>query len=184
MQIKVTEAIEPFEISLNDTPLFLAGGITGCPDWQKEAIERLRGFTADAEWTDSCIHILNPRRANFPIHDPKAADGQIEWEQKALCEADVISFWFCKETIQPIVLFELGRYVTLAEWHNECAYPPNFGPRANLPLRRKAVCIGIEPGYPRTRDVEMQMYLIDPALPIVRSLDALMTNTWNQCLGL
>ena len=48
--------------------LFLAGGITGCPDWQKEMIHLLN---------DEPILIYSPRRKNFPIHNPNAAYEQI-----------------------------------------------------------------------------------------------------------
>ncbi len=44
--------------------LFLAGGITGCPDWQRQLRDKL---------ADTPLTLLNPRRANFPIDDPRAA---------------------------------------------------------------------------------------------------------------
>lgn len=86
--------------------LFLAGGITGCPDWQRDAVRMLAGQN---------VVLLNPRRANFPIGDPSAATDQIEWEYRHLAAADAILFWFPCETLCPIVLYELGRWSTSAK---------------------------------------------------------------------
>ena len=81
--------------------LFLAGGIQGTPDWQATMVESLK---------DLNLTVYNPRRKNFPIHDPSAAYAQIKWEFDMLRKASMISFWFCKETMCPIVLFELGAH--------------------------------------------------------------------------
>jgi hypothetical protein len=81
--------------------LFLAGGITGCPDWQREMIAHL---------AKSRFDLLNPRRAAFPIADPSAADEQIRWEHEHLRRADAILFWFAAEQLQPIALYELGAW--------------------------------------------------------------------------
>jgi hypothetical protein len=82
--------------------IFLAGGITGCWDWQKEIVYML-------ENTD--IVLLNPRRKDFPTHDSSAAIQQITWEYEHLRKADAIIFWFSHETLCPIVLFELGSWL-------------------------------------------------------------------------
>ena len=79
--------------------IFLAGGITGCPDWQSAIRTMLRG-----------VYIFNPRRKDFPIGDPKAALEQIKWEHEHLRLADAILFWFPCETLCPIVLYELGAW--------------------------------------------------------------------------
>lgn len=79
--------------------IFLAGGITDCPDWQSEVAAGLQD-------TDAMVY--NPRRANFPMGDPFAGGQQIEWEHKALMGCFTILFWFPEETLCPIVLFELG----------------------------------------------------------------------------
>ncbi len=81
--------------------LFLAGGITDCPDWQQEMRQRLE----NTDWV-----LLNPRRAHFPIHDPSATLAQISWEHEHLRKATAILFWFPCETICPIVLYELGAW--------------------------------------------------------------------------
>jgi hypothetical protein len=79
--------------------IFLAGGITGCPDWQSVLIPLI---------SDLDITIYNPRRTNFDVKDFSVAEIQIAWEYERLHHVDAVSFWFAKETLQPIVLFELG----------------------------------------------------------------------------
>jgi hypothetical protein len=81
--------------------IFLAGGITGVGDWQREAIGHLR-----PTWPV----IYNPRRENFPMGDDTEGARQIRWEFDQLALADAILFWFSFETAQPIVLYELGRW--------------------------------------------------------------------------
>ena len=81
--------------------VFLAGGITNCPDWQSDIVKML---------VDTDLTLLNPRRADFPIGDPDAAFDQIQWEHNALRAAENILFWFPCDTICPIVLYELGAW--------------------------------------------------------------------------
>ena len=81
--------------------IFLAGGITNCPNWQTDMAYLL---------SDTHLTILNPRRSHFPIHDKNAAFEQIKWEYKHLHLATAILFWFPEETLCPIVLYELGSW--------------------------------------------------------------------------
>jgi len=97
--MKYVEAPEEFEN--RDTTVFLAGGISGCPDWQKEFVEMLK-------YTN--VVLFNPRRENFPMGDRSEGRRQILWEVEYLNKADIVIFWFPMETICPIVLFELGSY--------------------------------------------------------------------------
>ena len=99
--MRYVESPSQFERASGERFLFLAGGITSCPDWQQEMRERLE----HTDWT-----LLNPRREHFPIHDPTAALNQITWEYKQLRQASAILFWFPCETICPIVLYELGAW--------------------------------------------------------------------------
>ena len=105
--MKYIEAIEEFKPDtkkgyMDGMPsIFLAGGITDCPDWQKEIVETLK---------DENIVLLNPRRKNFPIEDPNASFEQIEWEHNHLRKATAILFWFPQDTLCPIVLYELGTW--------------------------------------------------------------------------
>ncbi|MBT3397685.1 hypothetical protein HOA55_03140 [archaeon] len=84
-----------------DKSLFLAGGISNCPNWQEELANHLN---------NEDLVLLNPRRANFPINDSSAAEKQIQWEFNHLRKATAVSFWFPKETLCPIVLCELGAW--------------------------------------------------------------------------
>ena len=79
--------------------LFLAGGISGCGDWQGAMI----GLPAETRLT-----LLNPRRDDFDTTGPSATREQIEWEYRYLREATAVQFWFPHETLCPITLFELG----------------------------------------------------------------------------
>jgi len=126
------------EIPAHSVELFLAGGITNCPDWQSEII-KIPGLK------ELDITVWNPRRADFPIDDPDAADEQIRWEFEKLNRSHIISFWFCKETLCPIVLYELGRHLV-----RSCVDDT------------VEVVIGVEPGYERHLDVCIQSRLVDP----------------------
>jgi hypothetical protein len=132
----------PNNVGTSLKKLFLAGSITGAPDWQKEIIDKIKNLD---------IAIYNPRRANFPIDNPDAALEQITWERKYLNKADLISFWFSKETMAPIVLYELGA-------HSKTSKP---------------IIIGMDPDYKRRQDVEIQTKLERPDAPVVYSLNAL-----------
>jgi len=81
--------------------LFLAGGITGCENWQLKMKEYLSNVP---------IVLFNPRQKDFPIDDPNAAQAQIAWEHEYLKKASMILFWFPPETLCPIVLYELGAW--------------------------------------------------------------------------
>lgn len=80
--------------------LFLAGGISGCPDWQAEIIPLLDDVPAP---------LYNPRRSDY-VEGPEVGLEQIEWEFNALNQAGAVLFWFPSETLCPITLFELGRF--------------------------------------------------------------------------
>ena len=144
--MRYVEAISEFETCLRPH-VFMAGGITNCPGWQQE----LRALLEDVPYGT----LLNPRRANFPIHDPKAAKEQIAWEHHALWQAEVFSMWFSSGSIQPICMFELGAH--LSRWRFQVS-----------PL--KAVVIGVDPNYERVQDVVIQTALIDPSLVITTTL--------------
>ena len=140
--MKYVEAIDVYGVYENETRLFLAGGITDCPDWQQEMKDLL---------SKTDLTILNPRRKNFPIHDPGAAGAQIKWEYHALRNADAILFWFPHETICPIVLYELGA------WSMTC----------------KPIFVGAHPEYQRRQDVVIQTYLARSLVRVVSSIEEL-----------
>lgn len=122
--------------------VFLAGGITNCPDWQLEIVEAIRQSSLDE------ITIFNPRRKDFPIGDPAAAEQQITWEYKRLRQADMIVFWFSVGSLNPIVLFEFGAAME----------------------RGQKLLVGCHPEYERRADVKIQAVLRRPNLVIADSL--------------
>lgn len=140
MSIEHQLYVEP-PTRLTGLSVFLAGGITGCPDWQQEARELIG---------DRMI-VINPRRANFPIDDPNAAQEQIKWEYHHLELADKILFWFSAATLCPIVLYELGVWSANSSW-------------------TKPIAVGIEPGYQREQDVRIQTQLHRPEVEIVSTI--------------
>ena len=130
--------------------VFMAGGITGCPDWQAELAGKL------AEVQEGSL--FNPRRASQDKLDEEESIKQIHWEFTWLWQASIVTFWFPKETICPITLLELGEHVVRSRLA-----------QANVP----SLCIGIEPGYQRALDVKVQASLVNPTITIVDSLDKL-----------
>ena len=132
----------------NEMSIFLAGGITNCSDWQKELTEKLK---------DLPITILNPRRKDFSTLSLGAEEEQVEWEFNHLRKASAISFWFSKETLNPITLLELGSQLSL----------------------NKKLFIGIDPDYQKKENVIIQTKLARPEIKIVYSLDELATQIKN-----
>lgn len=131
------EAPDPIDNTYNT--LFLAGGISDCPDWQMPVAKLLQ------KHTDLCV--LNPRRAGKDKDDIDPME-QITWEFNALKRSDYIMFWFPKESICPIALFECGKWI----------------------MKNKTLFIGCDPDYPRKLDLEVQLQLQRPDLTIYYSL--------------
>lgn len=136
----------------NAIKIFLAGGITGCPDWQTEFIARVIDEEdrriVDGTFPNEPIVLFNPRRENFPIDDPTAAEFQIKWEFEKLRESDIISFWYCSETLCPIVLYEQGF------WNHST----------------KPIVVGAHSDYQRRKDVIVQTGLARPGVEVVSNI--------------
>ncbi|MFB4274334.1 MULTISPECIES: nucleoside 2-deoxyribosyltransferase domain-containing protein [unclassified Nonomuraea] len=129
------EAPDPYEPAPGDPPaVFLAGGITGVADWQSGAARELGRLG---------VIVLNPRRRDFPMGDPRQTPVQIAWEHRHLHLPGVLTmFWFPPgDSTQPIALLELGAAL-------------------DNPARRMVV--GADPGYPRAADVRWQTRLARP----------------------
>lgn len=134
--MKLIEAPNPYPTNAD---LFLGGGITNCPDWQADVVKML-------EETD--LTILNPRRSAAFTGD--IADEQIRWEYEALRAVKTVLFWFPKETLCPITLFELGV----------------FSQRKDTRL-----IVGTHPEYARRFDVQVQMELSRPEAVVHDSVE-------------
>ena len=124
--------------------LFIGGGISNCPDWQKPIVTRLG---------DSCAKLIffNPRRAVFDITEAKDSIPQIQWEHQNLKKSSAILFWFPKETLCPITLYELGAWS----------------------MTQKKLFVGVHPDYARKVDVYEQTRLARPDITVVDDLDKL-----------
>lgn len=139
--MKVITAPEYYEPHDKDISVFLAGGITNCPNWQNEVIKDLN--------VDNLSHLIvfNPRRKNFPIEDKSAAYAQIEWEYKMLEKCDIFSMYFSSgESDQPICMYELGRNILRMQMR----FPFDWEDR---------IIISVEDGYRRKQDVLIQTEL-------------------------
>jgi hypothetical protein len=141
--LKYVEALDEWTWNGDRTrkAIFLGGGITNCPDWQAEARECLSFFRPD-------LILLNPRRSNFPMGKLDEGRKQIKWEQRHIERAHGMLFWFPKETLCPITLFELGRAM-----------------RSHKPL-----FVGTHPDYQRRFDLQVQFEDFRPDITIYSSV--------------
>jgi len=152
MTSRYVEAPTYYEPQEEDPPaVFVAGGITGVPNFQAIAAREL----ADG----NCV-VLNPRRANYPAGEPNAVREQVRWEchhrkLDQLGHPLVTMFWFPgTATPQPIALLELG--AALAR------------PRS----ARLALVVGADPAYSRRADVVLQCEFDRPDLIVHDTLHA------------
>lgn len=127
----------PRELERSLASVFLAGGITNCPNWQQEMVELLR---------DTDLILLNPRRVNFPIGDPSAATEQIAWEYNHLRKATTILFWFPCETLCPIVLYELGAW-SMTDKPIFVGVHPEYSRRQDVEIQTRLVKPDVEVVY-------------------------------------
>lgn len=140
--MKVITSPEKYEKNDYDICVFLAGGITNCPDWQKEVITELSSYPD----TDKLV-VFNPRRDNFPINDPSATETQIMWEFNWLEQADIFSMLFCDgPSDQPICMYEYGRNIV----RMQNRFPSDWEDR---------IVTTVAQNYKRLADVTMQSTL-------------------------
>ena len=90
---------DPLPFAFQRQSVFIAGGISNCPDWQNEMSAML---------DTSLYDVVNPRRAGGFDRTGVTAEEQITWEHRALSLIDACIFWFPCETLCPITLLELG----------------------------------------------------------------------------
>lgn len=115
--------------------LFLAGGISGCENWQARFIKRL--LQEDHQSLENWI-VFNPRREEWPMdHETKRRKAQIVWEQENIVLADYVLFWFPNTSVCPITLYELGQVSRL--------------------LKKGNIFIGMEKDYPKALDMKVQL---------------------------
>ena len=130
------------------TKIFLAGGITGCRNWQDRCLRYV-----DENLYEENIWVYNPRREHFDVNNPLSATEQIAWEFKHLEEMDIFSMYFCasETSVGPICLYELGRYLCRMQMR----FPDSW---------IKRIAISVESEYSRRSDVLTQLNLAAPNL--------------------
>jgi len=138
---------KPIEYAKDYMPgLFLAGSISNAWDWQDYMSQMLAEHIVKRT-----IDVYNPRRENFNLLDPQQSTDQINWEHFHLNKAVWISFWFSHETLAPITLYELGRWIGTT----------------------KQIFVGCDPSYARKFDVYTQMQIARPELEVVYNIEQL-----------
>ena len=144
----IITAPESYVMKAGEISVFLAGGITNCHNWQADIISQLEEYHLDK------LVIFNPRRDNFPIHDPSASYKQILWEFEALEKADIFSMYFTKGVSdQPICMYELGRNICKMQIRKPIDW-------------KDRIVISVEEGYRRKNDVLIQTEFACGYLPI------------------
>jgi hypothetical protein len=142
--IQVLTAVAHGDYPKNKRKLFLAGGISNCPDWQQEVIKELQ---------DENIVVFNPRR---PIiidrKNLKVSREQIAWEHYYLREATEVLFWFPNTSVCPIALFELGGCLE----------------------RNQVVYVGCDVNYDRIVDLVIQIEMSKRPIKLVHSIKDLL----------
>ena len=139
--MKIITAPEEYNLQDGEISVFLAGGITNCPYWQNDIIERLKQYNTDR------LVVFNPRRENFPINDLSASYKQIDWEFRALQKIDIFSMYFSSGiSDQPICMYELGRNIVKMQ----VRFPIDWKDR---------IVVSVENGYKRKQDVIIQTEL-------------------------
>jgi hypothetical protein len=151
--MKVITALEDIDNN-NRISVFLAGGITDCPDWQSEVIKYLRHYEINNKLD---LVVYNPRRKFFDIYkdDPQE---QIKWEYNAINKVDIFSIYFCgSKSVQPICLYELG--VKIGEYKDLCDI-------STEDINNRLI-VSVENEYSRRTDVMVQAFYACPHLTVL-----------------
>lgn len=125
-------APDPLPALFSRPSVFIAGGISNCPDWQSTLAHSL-----DTQLYD----VVNPRRNTGFDRTGNTAGEQIAWEHSALAKVDSCVFWFPCETLCPITLFELGKLLVRAS------------------QKSVRLVVGWHPDYQRAFDLQVQIAL-------------------------
>lgn len=133
---------------LEHNPLiFLAGGISNCEDWQSKALEML----SSEESPMPTFGVLNPRRPNF---NECEVIKQIQWEWLHFQKACAAIFWFPKETLCPITLFEYGKWL----------------------MTSNPVFVGTDPDYERRLDIVEQTRLENKEVVVFDQIESVINS--------
>ncbi len=121
--------------------LFLGGAIAmgKAPLWQNDFVQMMSGV-------EGCV--FNPRRKDYDFNDPTLPRKQIQWEHDHWMIATHRLFWFAKESICPITLLELGRWMQIDQGSDE-----------TIGTQLDHLFVGMDPEYEKRVDVEIQLEL-------------------------
>jgi len=138
---------DPLPMKFSKTGIFIAGGISDCPDWQQDVVDII-----DNDYWD----VVNPRRVGGFDRTGDTAEAQITWEHTALTMSTVYLFWFPKETLCPITLFEYGmaleraanrKIMVAAGWHEDYQRAFDLGVQSKLAKLSPQQLIYCGPGW-------------------------------------
>lgn len=151
--MQIVTAPEQFE-NYSGPTIFLAGAITGAPNWQPQAAQLLQPAFAT---------IFNPRRATrFKQPDEagylESYRQQVEWEHAHLLAADIVLFWMPKEAEAITTRFELGWW-----------FGKHFFGNTVLQSATPRFVVGIEPGV--KGDMYYRVVLPKYGLPVFDTLE-------------
>lgn len=121
--------------------IFLAGGISNCPNWQEDICNRL---LHDRRLEYNNVVVFNPRCKEKPEEEP-----QVKWEYEKLGKSNIIAFWFSYGSMNPITLFEYGSHLKSG----------------------KKLIVGCHPDYERRNNVIIQTKLAKSKIEVQNNLD-------------
>jgi hypothetical protein len=150
MTISIVRSMQPYDATVVDRSVFLAGGTRDCPNWRVEAIE-LFGQT----WAAAMADQSGAERLTLTLFTPWRIEGVSQfldefvfWENRHLNGADLVLLWFPRgfssRPVQPIALYELGTAAASG----------------------KVMVVGADPDYARRPDVVAQMRCARPDLVV------------------
>jgi nucleoside 2-deoxyribosyltransferase len=129
MSFKIIKPDSPDQDATNLVRVFLAGSIDNgkASPWADQVAEKL---------SDLRVAAYNPRRDNWlpdlepRMHEPVFAQ-QVNWELNSIDEADIIFFYFERDSVSPITLQELGYSIGRDE-HVVVCCPDGFWRKGNV----------------------------------------------------
>lgn len=144
---------------LNNISVFLGGSITNAKDWQSELINYISRSDL-GKFNDNNIIFYNPRRRDWnESWGTSEIQTQIEWEYNMLSKCDIIVMWFSNETLAPISLYELGKWINSTN---------------------KRAIVGVDSEYKRKDDVIIQTELARPDIEVHEIFDDFCSELYNS----
>jgi len=147
--MKIVKAVNEVHRPNFEKIVFLAGSIENgkAEDWQEAVTNSLKYYRIKDH-----VLLVNPRREKWnpdwlgsKEHKPEL-DRQINWELDYLINSTHVLFNFCKYTISPISLLELGMISM------------KYSQRSILPRK---LFVNVEEGYQRIDNVQLTMQFLE-----------------------